>query len=420
MQIADLGILFFLQMLIILAACRLAGWLVNKYLGQPQVIGEMIAGVILGPSLFGLLLPEVQAFVFPAESKPILYVLAQFGIGLFMFIVGMGFQTDHFKNNTKSAFSISLSGIAAPFLVAILITPLLLGVPGLFSEGITNFQATLFLGACIAITAFPVLARIIHEKKLQHTRIGTLTLSSAAIDDAGAWCVVAIVLATMGAGALVAVKAIVGGIVFVAFMILFGPKIMAPLARAVERSGQMSPMVLSIMLMLFMFSAWIMDVAGLHAVFGGFILGTVVPRGKLTEELKRTLEPFAVLVLVPVFFTYSGLHTQLNIIGSPHMMLIALGVLVACVLAKGGACYLAARLSGEDNKTALSVGTLMNARGLTELIIINIGLQKGIIQPGLFTVLVIMAIVTTLMTSPVFDLINRKQATVKDAAENHV
>lgn len=420
MQIADLGVLFFIQMFVILACCRLIGWGLNKYLGQPQVIGEMIAGVLLGPSLFGLLLPDLQAALFPTESRPILYVISQFGIGLFMFIVGMGFHTDHFKSNTKSAFTISLSGIIAPFIIAFAITPLLFKVPGLFSENITLYQASLFLGACIAITAFPVLARIIHEKKLQNTRIGTLTLSSAAIDDAGAWCVVALVLATMGEGAGVAIKAVAGGAAFVAFMILVGPKIMAPLAKIVEREGQMTPLVLSFMLMLFMLSAYAMDVAGLHAVFGGFILGTVVPRGKLTEELKRALEPFAILVLVPIFFTYSGLHTQLNVIGSPQMMLIAMGVLVACVLAKGGACYLAARLTGEDNKTALSVGTLMNARGLTELIIINIGLQKGIIQPGLFTVLVIMAIVTTLMTSPVFDLINRKRIPIKDAVETNV
>src|SRR5690606_4154074 len=159
---------------------------------------------------------------------------------------------------------------------------------------------------------------------------------SAAIDDAGAWCVVALVLATMGEGAGVAIKAVAGGAAFVAFMIILGPKIMAPLARIVEREGQMTPLVLSFMLMLFMLSAYAMDVAGLHAVFGGFILGTAVPRGKLTEELKRTLEPFAILVLVPIFFTYSGLHTQLNVIGTPQMMLIALGVLFACVLAKGG------------------------------------------------------------------------------------
>lgn len=405
MSVAELSIAFFFQMFVILAACRLAGWICVKYFRQPQVIGEMIAGVILGPSLFGLLLPDVQATVFPPESKPVLFVISQFGIGLFMFIVGMGFQTDHFKNNSNAAIAISLSGISAPFLVAIAITPFLLTVPGLFNHGVTAMQATLFLGACIAITAFPVLARILHEKNLSHTRIGTLTLSSAAIDDAGAWCVLALVLASLGEGSGVAVKAITGGLFFVLFMLLFGPKLLTPLARIVERDGQMSPAVLSIVLMVFVLSAWAMDYVGMHAVFGGFILGVVMPRGKLTDEVKKTLEPIAVSFLVPIFFTYSGLHTQLNVVNNIELVLIAAGILVACVLAKAGACYLAARACGQDNRTALSVGTLMNARGLTELIIINIGLQKGIIGPALFSMLVVMAIVTTLMTSPLFDLI---------------
>lgn len=405
MSVAELSIAFFFQMFVILAACRLAGWICVKYFRQPQVIGEMIAGVILGPSLFGLLLPDVQATVFPPGSKPVLFVISQFGIGLFMFIVGMGFQTDHFKNNSNAAIAISLSGISAPFLVAIAITPFLLTVPGLFNHGVTAMQATLFLGACIAITAFPVLARILHEKNLSHTRIGTLTLSSAAIDDAGAWCVLALVLASLGEGSGVAVKAITGGLFFVLFMLLFGPKLLTPLARIVERDGQMSPAVLSIVLMVFVLSAWAMDYVGMHAVFGGFILGVVMPRGKLTDEVKKTLEPIAVSFLVPIFFTYSGLHTQLNVVNNIELILIAAGILVACVLAKAGACYLAARACGQDNRTALSVGTLMNARGLTELIIINIGLQKGIIGPALFSMLVVMAIVTTLMTSPLFDLI---------------
>ena len=421
MSVAELSVAFFLQMFVILAACRLAGWIVTKFFKQPQVIGEMIAGVVLGPSLLGLLLPDVQAALFPPASKPILFVISQFGIGLFMFIVGMGFKADHFKSNSKAAFAISASGISAPFLIAILITPFLLHVPGLFNHGVTSLQATLFLGACIAITAFPVLARILHEKNLSHTKVGTLTLSSAAIDDAGAWCVLALVLASLGEGPGVAIKAIAGAATFVAVMIVLGPKLLAPLAKIVERDGQVSPTILSIVLMVFVLSAWSMDYVGMHAVFGGFILGVVMPRGKMTDEIKKTLEPIAVTFLVPIFFTYSGLNTQLNVVNNIALVMIAAGILLASVLAKAGACYLAARVCGQDNRTALSVGTLMNARGLTELIIINIGLQRGIIGPALFSMLVVMAIVTTLMTSPVFDLIQnwgKKKAPLLAATES--
>ena len=204
---AQLSVAFFLQMAVIIAACRLVGWLAKRYLGQPQVVGEMIAGVILGPSLFGLLAPELQAVIFPKEARSILFVGAQFGVGLYMFLVGLGFQKDHFKQNATSAAAVSLSGMAAPFMVAALLAPWLLS-HGLFGEGINQMQAWLFMGAAISITAFPMLARIIHERGLSGTPLGTLSLSAGAIDDAGAWCVLAIVLATLGDGAGVAVKAI--------------------------------------------------------------------------------------------------------------------------------------------------------------------------------------------------------------------
>ncbi|MET0338629.1 MAG: cation:proton antiporter, partial [Caulobacter sp.] len=212
---AELSVAFFLQMAVIIAACRGVGWFVKRYLGQPQVVGEMIAGVILGPSLLGLLFPDLQAMLFPKESKPILFVGAQLGVGLYMFLVGAGFNADHFKHNAKSATAVSLSGMVAPFLVAVALTPWLLG-KGLFGAGIDIGQATLFMGAAISITAFPVLARIIQERGLSKTPLGAMSLSAGAIDDACAWSVLAIVLASMGGGAVVAMKAIIGGGVFAA------------------------------------------------------------------------------------------------------------------------------------------------------------------------------------------------------------
>ena len=406
----DFSIHFFLQLAVILLACRLCGWLGRKFLAQPQVVGEMIAGVFLGPSLLGMLFPDLQATIFPKETRNVLYTGAQLGVGLYMFLVGTTLQLEHFKSKARSAIGVSLAGIAAPFFIAFLITPLLLGIPGLFAAGISQTNATLFMGACIALTAFPMLARIINERGLANTSLGTLSLTAGAFDDAASWCVLALVLATFGAGPGVAILAIGGALVYGAFIMLFGRRLLAPLGRIVEREGQMSHTVLGITMALFCLSAFLMDAIGIHAIFGGFILGAVMPRGLFAAELKKKIEPLAVILLLPMFFTFSGLNTRMDMVNSPQLLLIALGVLAASVLAKGGACYLAARMSGEDNRTALGIGALMNSRGLMELIIINIGLQKGIIGPALFSMLVLMAIVTTMMASPLFELVYGRKA----------
>ena len=406
----DFSVHFFLQLGIILLTCRIVGWAGRKFLAQPQVVGEMIAGVFLGPSLLGLLFPELQGAVFPKETRNVLYTGAQLGVGLYMFLVGTTLQLNHFRTKARSAIGVSLAGIAAPFFIAFLITPLLLGVPGLFAAGISQVNATLFMGACIALTAFPMLARIINERGLANTALGTLSLTAGAFDDACSWCVLAIVLATFGAGPGVAVLAIGGAVLYATFIVLFGRKLLAPLGRIVDREGEMSLTVLGITLALFCLSAFLMDAIGIHAIFGGFILGAVMPRGLFAAELKKKVEPVAVILLLPMFFTYSGLNTRMDMVNSGQLILIAIGVLAASVLAKGGACYLAARLAGEDNRTALGIGALMNSRGLMELIIINIGLQKGIIGPAMFSMLVLMAIVTTMMASPLFELVYGRKA----------
>jgi len=406
----DFSVHFFLQLAVILVTCRVVGWLAQKTLGQPQVVGEMIAGVVLGPSLLGLLFPSLGSAIFPPATKNVLYACAQLGVGLYMFLVGTTLRIDHFKAKAKSAASVSLAGIAAPFVIAIAMTPFLLKVPGLFTAGISQLNATLFFGACIALTAFPMLARIINERGLADTTLGTLTLTAGAFDDMTSWCVLALVLATFGGGPGVAVLAIGGGLLWAGIVVFFGPRILKPLAHAVEREGQMSTSILAIVLTLFCISALLMDAVGIHAIFGGFILGAVMPRGLFAAEIRRKLEPLTVILLLPMFFAYSGLNTRMDMVNSVPLLLIALGVLVASVLAKGAACYLAARLSGEDNRTALGIGALMNSRGLMELIIINIGLQKGIIGPTLFAMLVLMAIVTTMMASPLFELVYGRRA----------
>ncbi len=407
-------VIFFLQMAVILAASRLCGWIVRRFLHQPQVIGEMIAGVILGPSLLGELAPQLQHFLFPSGSKPLLYAVSQTGIALYMFLVGLDFRSDDFKAHAKGAVAVSVSGIVVPFLVAVVATPWLMSVPDLFVGGVSRFNATLFLGAAIAITAFPVLARIIHDRGLEGTVIATQALSAAAIGDGVAWCVVAVVLASLGAGPGVVVLAIAGGLVLAAVLILLGPKLFAPLGRLAQQqheAGQpLSPTVLAVALMLCMLSAYVSDVIGLHAVFGAFLIGTAMPRGVFAQRVRALLEPFTLVFLLPVFFTYSGLNTRLAMIDTPQLLWIALAILAASIFAKFIACWAAALAAGQGNARALALGALMNARGLTELIIVNIGLSAGIIGPALFSMLVLMAIVTTLMATPLFELVYGRKA----------
>ena len=409
MSAAQLSVAFFLQMFVILATCRGVGWLARR-IGQPQVVGEMIAGVLLGPSLLGLFFPQWQEALFPQETLKTLYIGAQLGVGLYMFLVGVEFRTDLFRSRARSAASVSVAGMLVPFALALVLAPWLLRVPGLFAEKAKLFEAILFLGAAISITAFPMLARIIYERGLTGTTLGTLALSAGAIDDAAAWCVLAIVLASFGGGPGVAVTAIVGGIAYAVVVLTIGRRLLARFGAAVEREGKLGYSMLGVVLMLFMLGAWITDAIGIHAVFGGFLLGAAMPRGILTRELQQKLQPFAVVFLLPMFFTFSGLNTRLDLVSSANLVLIALVILVASIFGKGVACWAAARLNGEENRTALAVGTLMNARGLMELIIVNIGLQRGVIEPALFSMLVLMAIVTTLMASPVFEWVYGRHA----------
>ena len=410
MTAAQLSIMFFLQLAAIIAACRLVGMAAQRWLNQPQVVGEMIAGVLLGPSVLGLLAPQIEAALFPEESKKVLYVGAQLGVGLYMFIVGLTFDKAEFRSSAKSAAAVAFGSMAAPFAVAALMAPWLMGIDGLFTPRVATAQAALFLGAAIAITAFPMLARIIHERGIAHTKLGTLSLSSGAIGDAGAWIVVALVLASLGEGASLAWKAVGGGLAFTVVMIWIAPRFLRRLGAVHARHGEVSGGLLGTVLVLFLFSAFAMDAVGIHAVFGGFLLGTAMPRGPFAEELRAKLEPFTTVFLLPMFFTFSGLNTQLQVVDNLALAGAALAILAASILAKGGACYLAARLTGHDHATSMGIGALMNARGLMELIIINIGLQRGIIEPGLFAILVVMAIVTTLMASPLFEAVYGRRA----------
>ncbi len=407
----DLSLRFFLQLAFILGVCRAVGCLARR-IGQPQVVGEMIAGVLMGPSLFGWLWPEAQAWMFPKQSMTILFAVSQVGIALYMFLVGVEFRQELFQQRLGSAVSVSLAGVLLPFLLGGVIGFWLHARPGFFGVRAHEWDSTFFLGAAMSITAFPTLARIIYERGLTGTALGTLALAAGAIDDAAAWCVLALVLASLDHSWSIAAQAIGGGVIYVLLVLTLGRRLFAKLGKLAERQREMTQPMLAFTLMLVMMGSWFTDAVGIYAVFGAFILGVAMPRGLFAKELQRLLEPLTVVFLLPLFFTYSGLNTRLGLVRTPELMLIALLILAAACLGKGGACYAAARLHGEDNRTSLAIGTLMNARGLMELIILNIGLQHEVIQPTLFTIMVLMAIATTLIASPVFEWVYGRRARI--------
>jgi len=406
----DLSVLFFLQLAFILAVCRVVG-ILFKQLGQSQVVSEMIAGVVMGPSLMGWLLPDFSAYLFPPASKPILFAVCQVGLVLYMFLIGVEFDIELIRSKLRSAASISLAGILAPFALGALLAFYLAGDSSFFSLKTTPLQAMLFMGAAMSITAFPMLARIIFEQGLSKTSLGTLALAAGSMDDAAAWCVLAVVLASFQNNINIAIYAIGGGVLFALVTLLVIKPLLQPWGNKVAASGEMSVGILSSVLMLTMLGAWFTDFIQIYAVFGAFVMGIAMPRGKFAQELHRIIYPLTTAFLLPVFFVYSGLNTKIGLVNTPFLWLIAALVLLAAIVGKGVACYLAARWHGESHREAMAIGTLMNARGLMELIILNIGLQRGIIEPALFAILVLMAIVTTLMATPIFERVygNREE-----------
>ncbi len=409
MLASQLSVHFFLQMAAILLACWLVGVLARKF-GQPAAVGEMIAGIALGPSLFGLLLPHAQATLFPKPTLDVLYVGAQLGVGLYMFLVGSEFDSSHFRARYRSAMLVSLAGIAVPFALAVALTPWLRGVAGLFAAKASLADASLFMGAAMAITAFPMLARIVHDRGLSGTPLGTLALTAGAVDDAAAWCILAIVLTSFGGSWSSAWLTIGGGAAFALFMVTVGRRSLGRLFAATTSGDALGPSRLAWLLILFCLCAWAMDAIGIHAVFGGFLLGACLPKGPLTERLRERLQPFVSVFLVPMFFTYSGLKTQMALVLDPSILPAALAILLASFAGKGLACWVAARVSGESHADAMAIGALMNTRGMMELILANLALQAGIIEPGLFAILVLMAVTSTLMATPLFNAILRWQA----------
>lgn len=404
-----LAVQLFLQLAFILLFCRLVGAVAARF-GQPQVVAEMIAGVLLGPSLFGLVWPEAQQFIFPwdkaqklRDTQSYLFPLSQLGLALYMFVVGMEFRLDIVQRRLRSSVAVSVAGMVVPFVLGAGLAAVLFRYTDLFPKRTSLFEAELFLGASMCITAFPMLARIISFKKLTGTTMGTVALGAGAIDDATAWCLLAVVLASFDRNWHQAMVNIGGGAGYVALTLLVVRPLLAQLKGKLVAGGTLTEAGLVTGLALMMLGSWFTDMIGLHAVFGAFVMGAAMPRGVVTRDLISRIQPLTVAVLLPLFFTYSGLNTKIALLNTGFLWLMCAAVFGVAVVGKGVACWLAARATGLPNREALGIGTLMNARGLMELIIINVGLQRGVISEGLFATLVIMAVLTTLMASPLFE-----------------
>lgn len=394
--------LVFLELAVILAACRLVGWLVRP-LGQPQVVAEMIAGVLLGPSLLGWLAPHWQAALFPRPAVAALHSAAQVGLALYMFLVGLEFDVDLIRSRVKSAVAVSWAGILTPFALGAALAWQFRGQEDLFAPGVRPWEAMLFMGAAMSITAFPMLARIIQESGLSGTSLGTLALAAGSADDAAAWCLLAVVLASFGGQPALALLTVAGALTLALATLLVGRPLLARAAARLVARDAAARSALPGALVLLMLWAWLADAIGVFEVFGAFLLGVAMPRGAVAERLRADLEPLTGRLLVPLFFVCSGLNTRVDLLAAPHAFSLAVWVLLAACLGKGLACYAAARLGGEEHREALAVGALMNARGMMELILLNIGLERGLISPLLFSILVVMAVVTTLMATPLFN-----------------
>lgn len=398
----ELSAHFFLQLAVILTTCGLATWAGRKA-GQPPVVCEMIAGVVLGPSLFGLLFPGAFTALFPKSTMPLLFATSQVGLALYMFVIGLEFRNDLLTSGWKSSVAVSLAGIAVPMALGAALGARLTGDPQYFTASVQPWQAMIFTGAAMSITAFPMLARIIHERGLAGTRVGTLSLGAGAFDDVAAWCVLSVILASFEAKPQIAALAIGGGVVY-ALACVWGFR---PLARAlVGRFPQESlgTAGFSAALIALMLGAWFTDYIRLYAVFGAFILGMSMPRGAFSDRLREKIEPLTTGLIVPLFFTFSGLNTRIGLLDTPAMWGVCLVILLIATAGKGVACGLTARAVGFPAAEATAVGALMNARGLMELILLNIGLDRGLITPTLFTMMVLMAVATTLAASPLFEL----------------
>lgn len=398
--------LLLLQIVVIVIAARLTGALFAR-MRQPAVIGEMVAGILLGPSLFGLLFPEGFSFLFPAPSLATLKLLSEIGIVLFMFLVGMDLDLRHLREKAHAAVIVSHSSILLPMLLGIGLALFLYRSQA--PAGVAFSSFALFMGIAMSITAFPVLARILDERGLAKTPMGSTSLACAAVGDVTAWCLLAVVVAIVHVqGMAPAFLTIVLTIAFVIAMISF---VRPWLERTLARNGNSHGMALVAGTLIFAFaSAWVTEIIGIHALFGAFLAGVVAPpQAAFRAALRERLEVFVTVFLLPLFFAFTGLRTQIGLLNDTASWLIFLAVVAVAVSGKLGGTMLAARWTGHSWRDSFSIGALMNTRGLMELIVLNMGYDLGILSQKIFSAMVLMAVVTTFMAGPLLELVEARR-----------
>ncbi|WP_297515750.1 cation:proton antiporter [Flavobacterium sp.] len=394
-----------LQIITIVIVARFFGWIFRK-IGQPTVIGEIIAGIFLGPSVVGMYLPEYSAMLFPVESLGNLQFLSQIGLILFMFVIGMELDLKVLKNKANDAVVISHASIVFPFALGIGLSYFI--YHRFAPAGVEFLAFSLFMGIAMSITAFPVLARIVQERGIHKTRLGTIVITCAAADDITAWCLLAAVIAIVKAGTFMSSLYVIGGATLYVLMMLF---VVKPFLKKVgdlyANRNELSKPIVAIFLLTLIISSYLTEVIGIHALFGAFMTGAIMPDStKFRNIFIEKVEDVALILLLPLFFVFTGLRTQIGLISDPELMKITGYIILVAVAGKFVGSALAARFVGQNWRDSLTIGALMNTRGLMELVVLNIGFDLGVLSPEIFTMMVIMALVTTFMTGPAIDIIN--------------
>jgi K+:H+ antiporter len=394
-----------LQIAVILAVCRIVGSLF-RLVHQPHVVGEMFAGIFLGPSLLGWLAPGLSSYLFPPSSLGHLNALSQVGVVIFMFLVGLGINPKELKSHGHAAVLTSHVSITAPFVLAAFLSLYL--YPKLSDDSVAFTSFALFMGAAMSITAFPVLARILTERDLLGSRLGTVAIACAAVDDVTGWCILAyIVLLIRSAHTSNPIWLTIGGLIGFALLMIYGVRrLLRRFEASYERRGSLSENVLALMLLLVLASALLTEWLGLHLLFGAFLMGAIMPKEqRFVRYILDRFETITITLLLPLFFAFTGLRTNVGLVKGPEMWMYCGLIILVATLGKLGGSMIASWLTGMPIREAAGLGTLMNTRGLMELVILNIGLDIKVISPALFSMMVLMALCTTFMTTPVLEAI---------------
>lgn len=393
-----------LQIIVILLACRIFGWIFMK-IGQPTVIGEILAGIVLGPSILGHLSPEISAFLFRPESLANINILSQFGLILFMFAIGMELDITEVRKKLKETILISHTSTIVPFFFGMLTAYF---VYDTYADNTTPFLSfALFIGIAMSITAFPVLARIIQEKGLTKSHLGTITLASAANGDITAWCLLAVVVAIAQAGTVLsAIYNILFSGVYILFMFFAVRPFLKMVGHIYHNKEVIDKGLVALMFLLLIASSYLTEILGLHALFGAFIAGVVMPSNiKFRKIMIEKVEDVSLSLFLPLFFVSTGLRTEIGLLNTPDLWVMCGIITLVAIVGKVGGAYVSARIVGESVKNSLYIGAMMNTRGLMELVVLTIGYEMGILTPQIFVMLVLMTLVTTFMTAPLISII---------------